>query len=338
MAKYSNVVEYKLKTSLDDAGFVKLMTSIDKVKAKLDTMSPSNVLTAYQSSIANLKSSLESAFNTNLGMFDAKTFMENLSKSRDAAKNMGAALEAAGAQGRIAFSDLVTRVTSLDTSIAATSTRAEKLFNTFENTVRWGLTASLFQNATNEISRAVSYVEELDKSLNDIRIVSGYSADYMREFAEQANEAAASLGQTTTAYTDAALIYIQQGKSMAESNKLAELTLKAANVTGQETAEVSEQLTSLMNGYQISVDDMSASVDILAKVAAIGAADMEELATAESKVASTASTLGVSQEQLAAQLSTIISVTRQAPGHTRALGWQQPMRNTLNCWNTLRAA
>ena len=68
-----------------------------------------------------------------------------------------------------------------------------------------------------------------------------------------------------------------------------------------------------MNGYQISVDNMEASVDKLAKVAAVSASDLEELATAESKVASTANALGVSQDQLVSQLSTIISVTRQAP-------------------------
>ena len=46
-----------------------------------------------------------------------------------------------------------------------------------------------------------------------------------------------------------------------------------------------------------------------ATMKAASAADLEELATAEQKVASTASTLGVSQEQLTAQIGTIVSLS-----------------------------
>jgi len=71
-------------------------------------------------------------------------------------------------------------------------------------------------------------------------------------FAEKANEAAQSLGNSTTDYTDAALIFYQQGLDDKEAQKRAEITLKAANVTGQSTDEVSEQLTSVWNGYKVS--------------------------------------------------------------------------------------
>jgi hypothetical protein len=49
----------------------------------------------------------------------------------------------------------------------------------------------------------------LNESLNNIRIVTGYNADYMAKFAEEANAAAKALSTTTTAYTDAALIFYQ---------------------------------------------------------------------------------------------------------------------------------
>jgi TP901 family phage tail tape measure protein len=54
-------------------------------------------------------------------------------------------------------------------------------------------------------------------------------------------------------------------------------------------------------------------VDRLAAVAATTASDLEELSTGMSKVASAAAAMGVGEDQLAAQLSTIISVTKQAP-------------------------
>jgi TP901 family phage tail tape measure protein len=51
----------------------------------------------------------------------------------------------------------------------------------------------------------------------------------------------------------------------------------------------------------------------MAAVAADSASDLQELATAMSKVASSASSMGVDMDQLTAQISTIVSVTRQAP-------------------------
>jgi TP901 family phage tail tape measure protein len=51
----------------------------------------------------------------------------------------------------------------------------------------------------------------------------------------------------------------------------------------------------------------------LAAVAAATAADLEELSTGMSKVASAASVMGVDVDQLNAQLATIVSVTREAP-------------------------
>jgi hypothetical protein len=47
--------------------------------------------------------------------------------------------------------------------------------------------------------------------LNNIRIVTGYSVEDMADFAEEANKAAKALRTTTTEYTNASLIYYQQG-------------------------------------------------------------------------------------------------------------------------------
>ena len=135
----------------------------------------------------------------------------------------------------------------------------------------------------------------------------------MERFAETANRAAKGLGASTRDYTEAALIFYQQGLNDAESQKRAEITLKAANVTGQSTQDVSEQLTAIWNGYKVSNEEAELYIDKVAAVAADTAADLEELATGMSKVASAANLMGVDIDQLNAQLATVVSVTRQAP-------------------------
>ena len=54
-------------------------------------------------------------------------------------------------------------------------------------------------------------------------------------------------------------------------------------------------------------------IDKLSQVASTTASDLEELSTSMGKVASTANSVGVDIDQLTAQLSTMISVTRQSP-------------------------
>lgn len=95
------------------------------------------------------------------------------------------------------------------------------------------------------IQGAYGYAQDLNKSLNSIRIVTGDSADKMATLAENANKAAQSLSTSTLAYTDAALIYYQQGLSDKEVAARTETTLKMSNVTGESAEEVSSYMTAI---------------------------------------------------------------------------------------------
>ena len=216
----------------------------------------------------------------------------------------------AGAEGANLFARNV-----LEANIELTQTNKllDKMAVTLGNTIRYGISSSIFNTFTNSIRNAYDYTKQLDTSLNDIRIVSGKSAEEMDRFAISANRAAQALGRTTLDYTKAATIYFQQGLDMDEVERRTEVTLKAANVTGQSAAEVSEQLTAVWNGYQVQAGQLELYIDKLAAVAAHSASNLEELSTGMSKVASAANVMGVSIDQLNAQMSTIISVTRQAP-------------------------
>lgn len=325
MAKYSNTVSYDITTNLNSKGIDQLRSKLNEVQKVLyqiqqmkgaekftNVVDNKSINESYET-IKKIQKAMTESTNFATGQLSASQFDAALKKADVSATQLVKTFKQAGTVGQQAFNSLAASLASTEVKMSRMSATVSKLFSTFQNTVRWGVTASIFETASNSVGRAVEYMKDLDRSLNDIRIVSGYSADDMNKFAKSANEAAQALGQTTTAYTDASLIYIQQGKNLEESKKLADLTLKTANVTGQATSEVSEQLTSIMNGYKVAVDDMEGVVDKFAKVAAVGASDMEELATAASKVASTANALGVNEDQLVSQLSTIISVTRQAP-------------------------
>lgn len=318
IAKYSNTINYNIKTTLDNSGIAKLQAEISKTQNELREMASMNLIGPVQEKealgqIKKLETAIRQAYNPKIGMLDTRKLTASLESQKTTIGKIGEAFGKAGTQGTAAFTSLIGQISKVNTNLNTVSKTTDKIANTIGNTFRWGIISSGFQGMMNSLHNAVQYLGDLDTSLTNIRLVSDYSKQDMREFAQYANKAAAALGNSTVAYTDAALIYAQQGYGLSDQKALADTTLKVANVTGQETSAVSDQITAVMNGYHLSVSQASEAFDKLAMVANVSAADVEELAKAEARVASTANTLGISQDQLQGQIATIISVTREAP-------------------------
>lgn len=254
---------------------------------------------------------LNRSFNSNLGTLNISKFNQELKKLD--IKRVYTDFAQLGPVGQNAFRNITSQILTTNLQLKQTNKWLDEMATTMANSVKWGITSSIWNNMTGAVEKAWSFTKKLDTSLNDIRIVTQKSADDMERYAVAANKAAKNLGQTTTQYTNASLIYYQQGLSDAEVQARTETTLKAANVTGQSAADVSEQLTAVWNGYKVSAEEAELYVDKLSAVAATTAADLEELSTGMSKVASAASLMGVDIDQLNAQLATVVSVTRQAP-------------------------
>ena len=254
---------------------------------------------------------IEASFNPKLNTINVQTFQNHLKQSNVTVQMLGNSLAKAGIQGEQAFRNMSVQILNTGFQLKKTSSLVQSMANTLGNTIKWSIASTALNTVTGKIQEAWGYTKKLDASLNDIRIVTGKSAESMEKFAKQANRAAKSLGAATTDYTNASLIFYQQGLGETDVQARTEATIKAANVTGQSAAEVSEQLTAVWNGYKVVAEEAETYVDKLAAVAATTAADLEELSDGMSKVASAASTMGVNIDQLSAQLSTIVSVTRQ---------------------------
>jgi hypothetical protein len=289
------------------------LKTIQNLAEKQQTRQPLLDLSGTIEDAQTLENILYRTYNQKLDTYNITAFQKELQSaglSMDSLYNEFASL---GPEGVAAFEKINTAVLTSNKTFQKTKTVLDKMGETLANTIKWNISSAAVNKLSGSLQEAYGYVQHLDSSLNDIRIVTGQSAEEMASFAEQANEAASALGRTTTDYTEASLIFAQQGLTGDELTARTEATLKAANVTGQTASAVSEQLTAVWNGFKVGAEDTEQAVDILAAVAASTASDLEELSTGMSKVASAANLMGVNEEQLAAQLSTIISVTRQAP-------------------------
>lgn len=282
-----------------------------KLKEQFDAQNTS--FKEIQNNIQKVYTSFTSSFNNKMGALDFSKFNHSLETSNVDLGKLYQQLQASGVAGVNTFRNMATSILTANGQMKQSVEWLDKIKTTFSNTLKWSISSSAMNSFTGSIQTAYNYINDLDKSLNNIRIVTKMSSDEMANFAQQATRAAKTLGVATTDYTDAALIYYQQGLTTEQASERARITSQVSNVTGQSTEAVSEQLTSLWNGYQVALEDSELYVDKLAAVAAASASDLEELSTGMSKVASSANAMGVSADQLAATLSTIISVTRQAP-------------------------
>ena len=310
-------INIKVGYTVDKTGLNEIKKQLDNIRSEVNKADSLGKLTPElkeaSAAASQLEKILNSAWNSKLNQLDLSKVNNAIKNTYGTVEKLKVALTNSGEAGVVAYNNFAKSILETNLQLKQTSSTLDKMAVTFKNTVRYGISSSVFNNLTNSIQKAFDYTVKLDTSLNDIRIVTEKSAEEMDKFAIRANRVAKDLGRSTKDFTEASLIYYQQGLSDEEAQARATVTMKAANVTGQTGREVSEQLTAVWNGYKVTADEAELYVDKLAAVAAGTAADLEELSTGMSKVASAANLMGVDIDQLNAQLATIVSVTRQAP-------------------------
>lgn len=270
----------------------------------------------YQKSIQELiklNESLGKSYVDALEKFNVDGFLRELKRMDINLDQLQNDIEELGYEGYLSMEKFTKAVKNNQVEIQKTDTLLEKTATTLGKTFVWSMANRSVDTFTNSVSSAIRFIYDLDESLNNVRVVTNMSASEMDDFAKKANDVAQALGQTTVAYTEGALLYLQQGKSMEEAAALTEATLIASNITGESTAQTAELLTAAMNGYNLAATEAMNITDKFAAVGAATGADFYELATGMSRVASMASTVGIGFDSLNAQIATISSVTREAP-------------------------
>lgn len=319
----ANTIDFKLRTIADLKGVNELKRQLQDINRELQGTFPIevdyDVESALQSTRA-LQQALEQAYDPKFNTLSFEKFNKSLNSNHTNLQKVILDLGSMGSQGQAAIGRLAASFGQMGTTIKKTNKVLDEMAQTMKNTVKWGISSGIWNQMLSNTQQAYGYIKNLDTALNDIRIVTGQSAEQMRDFSKDANEAAKALAVSTRDYTEGALIYYQQGLDNDTVKALTDITAKTANVTGQSMAEVSEQLTAVWNGYNVANEAAEKGfgiyeeyVDKLAAVGAATASDLEELAIAMSKVASSASMMGVNIDQLSAQVATIVSVTKQAP-------------------------
>lgn len=267
---------------------------------------------AASAAAKELQFHLNNAFNTTTGKFDLSLLDRSLKISGSNITDLSTKLLNIGPSGQQAFMKLAQSISLADQPMFRISNRMKEFAVTMKNTIKWQLSSSMLHGFMGAIQSAYGYAQDLNKSLTDIRIVTGYNTDQMAAFAEQANKAAKALNTTTTDYTNASLIYFQQGLDDASVQERTDVTVKMANAAGQSAEIVSDQLTAVWNNFYDGSKSLEYYADVMTALGAATATSTDEIAQGLSKFAAVADTVGLSYEFATAALATITSNTRES--------------------------
>ena len=247
--------------------------------------------------IRNLIQALEQLKSLNLD-----SVKQPIKEASSAMGDLGEQAKSAGASLRAA-ADSGTELTRLNNQV-------EQLKNNFLDFFSLTNGWYLLQRA---IRSAYDTVKELDDSMTEIAVVSDYSLDDIWALRGQYSEEATKLGAQTIDLVDATKLYVQQGLTLNEAMEVGIETTKMARIANLDGAEATNLMTAALRGFNMEMQQANEVNDVYSELAAITAADTQEIAVAMSKTASIANNAGSSFENMSAFLAQIIETTREAP-------------------------
>lgn len=164
------------------------------------------------------------------------------------------------------------------------------------------------------LRNAFETTKELDAAMTEMAVVTDLEVgDYWEQLPEHTKRAS-ELGVAIKDVYEAETLYYQQGLKTAEAQALANETLKMARIAGLDASDATNKMTAALRGFNMELNEASAQKvsDVYSELAAITAADVNEISSAMTKTASIASSAGMEFETTAAFLSQIIETTRES--------------------------
>ena len=176
------------------------------------------------------------------------------------------------------------------------------------------LSASAFASYFKQLlTDAYDFYKSLDSALNEIYVVSNLSSEAVNGLKTDFIKMAKETGMALDDVTRSAVLFYQQGLNTAEVMEMTRVTSEFAKVAGIDAVDAADKLTAAINGYCLSAEDASLVADKFNKVAAVSAADIDELSTAFSKAAAQANQAGIGMDNYLAYIATMVEATREAP-------------------------
>ena len=206
---------------------------------------------------------------------------------------------------------IVDETSETEESISRAAKETERLKDSILEFFSISNTIQIFKDA---IRDAYNTVKELDAAMTETAVVTDFTIGDMWNQLPRYTQAANDLGTTTLGAYETMTLFYQQGLKTDEVFDIGTETMKMARIAGLDYADATNKMTAALRGFNMELDETSARRvnDVYSELAAITAADTEEIANAMTKTASIAHNANMEFETTAAFLSQIIETTRES--------------------------
>lgn len=162
---------------------------------------------------------------------------------------------------------------------------------------------------------AFDTVKELDAVMTETAVVTDFTVSDMWDKLPQYAKEASALGTSIASLYEATTLYYQQGLGDTAAMDVGTETMKMARIANMDAADATKAMTAALRGFNMEIGKTNATRvnDVYSELAAITAADTNQIATAMTKTASIASSANMEFETTAAFLAQIIETTQEAP-------------------------
>lgn len=303
---FSNAEKIRNEIAKTAKGYETLKTNTGQVTAKQQEWinalkSVDQVTDEYNNSVTNLNNELQSLS----GQRD-QAVQNALNKQRNGFKKVSDAVkdnENKLRQNNKALIDSVRSMVSFETQAQYVASSIGRIFSITG-------VATAFRKI---IRDAINDVKELDEAMTSIAVVTNFSINDLWGQVDKYSKLAQQKGVELKGVYDVQKLYYQQGRNAEDVEILTNNTLEFARIAELDYAAATDAMTVAINAFNLKAKDSIRIVDIYSNLAAKAAVDQSELANAMSKVASMASSVGMSLETTSAFLTQIIETTREAP-------------------------
>jgi TP901 family phage tail tape measure protein len=329
MTEYNILAKVIIDTSTVDA---KLKSYNPSIKVKVDGGTSANELGKLNTTVGTLQNKLERLKISNVDAFrsqpilDQYTNMQNLvgAYSRGETSLGNVNMEMGRFENNIKKSNEGIRTTT--TSVDGLGTALGKAIGKI---ALWAVATTAIYGSIKQLQEGVQYIKDLNKVMTDVQIVAGYTRTEIQGLARDYNDLARVTGTQTVEVAKGSLEWVRQGKTAEETAQLLKSSMMMSKLANMDSAQSTEYLTSMINGYKLSLDEVMPTIDKLVALDNAYATSVSEIAAAMQKVSAVSMQSNVSLEEMAAMITVVSSDLRLAP-ETIGQAWKTILMRMQN--------
>lgn len=263
----------------------------------------------YQKHMQNMMTNLKTKYGSLLDSGQIKkevdafnTALSGFGKNSSTKKDLG-----------LQFETLTTNVRKSSSALRLATQDADSFGNTlakdFTKFSLWFGIGTIFMSFIHGISDAITYTNQLDNSLNEIRIVTGKTQEQVTGLANSYNKLAKEMSVTTAEIASEAANLFRQGLDTSQVEERMKSIIQYAKISSISISDSDKIITATANATGEGVQKI---IDIFAQLGDQTASGADEIGEALQKVASASENSNISLEKSASWIATISSITRES--------------------------